>query len=130
MRHMNATDGRRIIAHIDVVDPDLAETINQGLFTLDSVLEISKRDLHAVLVEVADRELAFVLKGKDPDIRQTLLGAVSSRRRLLIEEEYQALGAVPRKEVDRATHEFLADLRRRWETGEFVLIDRDEEIVD
>lgn len=86
------------------------------------------RDLQKVFRSLSEKDIALLLKGKPESIRVRVLSNLSERRRLLVSEEYRYLGSVPRKEVDKATKEFLETLKRMEAQGEIV-IHRKGEIV-
>ncbi len=129
LRHMDVASGEEIIERFRSDDPELAEAIEQQLFTIESVMYIEDADLQRVLRELSDTELALILKGKREEIRTTLLNNLSVRRRRMVAEEYERLGPVPRRDVDEAVDKFVSRLRELEAEGKLRFIDQDD-LVD
>jgi|GEM_PF-1014967 len=129
LRHMDSASGDEIIARMRREEPELAEAVEQHLFTIESVLYIEDADLQGVLRELSDTVIALVLKGKREAIRSKVLHNVSMRRRRMVAEECHRLGAVPRREVDAAVDEFVGRLRVLETEGKLRFIDQ-QDLVD
>ncbi len=126
LRYMDSSSGEEIIARIRGEDPELADAVEQQLFTIESVLYIQDADLQGVLRELEDTEIARILKGKRDEIRGKLLANLSMRRRRMVAEEYERLGPVPRQEVDEAVDAFVKRLRELEAEGKLRLSDRED----
>ena len=124
LRHMDSASGEGIIERIRREEPELAAAVEQQLFTIESVLYIEDAGLQEVLRGLGDAEIALVMKGKREEIRAKLLHNLSRRRGRLVVEEYQRLGAVPRRKIDAATDEFVGRLRILESEGRLKFIDR------
>ncbi len=129
LRHLGSDAGEQLLAELGRESPDLSEDIRDRLFTVDTLLLIEDVDLQKVLQDFPDSEIALVLKGKNEAIRGKVLKNVSERRRTFIMEEYQHLGAMPRKEVDKATREFIAVMKELESQGKIVVRRPDERYV-
>ena len=128
LKYMDVTQEQKILEKLEEEAPLVAEDLKDRLFTIDVLEDMDDRDLQKVLRSLSEKEIALILKGKPESIRVRVLSNLSERRRLLVSEEYRYLGAVPRKEVDKATKEFLETLKRMEAQGEIV-IHRKGEIV-
>lgn len=129
LRHLGSDAGEQLLAELGRESPELSEDIRDRLFTVDTLLLIEDVDLQKVLQDFPDAEIALVLKGKSEAIRGKMLKNVSERRRSFIMEEYQHLGAMPRKEVDKATREFIGVLKQLESEGKIVVRRSDERYV-
>ena len=130
LEHLDLRTEEMLLDDLEDQDPELAETIRHQLFNINVVLRIREQDLERILRDFEDRELALVLKGKEEAIKERVLQNVSSRRRELIKEEYEVLGEVLRRDVDKQTLEFMNYVKNAVDNGEIVLLDRDEEYVE
>lgn len=129
LKHVGGDLEGRILRGLEDEHPELSEDIRERLFTMDDVLRVPDRELQRRLREHDEKELALILKGKSQALRDKLLSNVSQSKRMLTLEEYDIMGTVRRDEVDKATRNFLAYFKRRWEDGELAL-EGDDELVD
>jgi flagellar motor switch protein FliG len=129
LAHLPRADEQRLLEEIAQDNPELHEALEEKLFDLATLLRARRRDLQAFLRSVDDRSLAMALKGRDEQSRDKLLSGVSAGRRARVEEEGAALGAVSRRDADRALHDLLMVARDWWQQGRIVL-DGEEELVE
>ena len=121
LKHMTISDEYNIIENLHDENPDLAKDIKEKLFSTDTVLQLYDQDLQRVLRDFDDHELAVLLKGKDSDFREKIFTNLSERRRMLIEEEMDFLGALKKSDVEKSTREFLRYLQAMADEGKVVL---------
>ncbi|GHT58853.1 flagellar motor switch protein FliG [Spirochaetia bacterium] len=120
--------GDRLLNELENEDPALGRTLKERLYTLDDVITAEDKPLQDKLRTMSDHDIALLLKGKASDFVEKLLSNVSAQRRGLIREEGEIMGAVPRKEVDEASQNFLAWFRLNREAGNILLLS-DEDLV-
>ena len=118
--------GDRIINELESESPDIGKDLKDRLYTLDDVLAAYDRPLAEKLKTMTEPEIAILLKGRSFEFCEKILSNVSSRRRSMIREEGDIIGAVPRRESDEAANDFLAWFRRARENGEMPLMDDDD----
>ncbi len=126
---MGAGEQAELIAGLEASDPELAASVEERLFGVETALEVSRRDLGRLLASLADREIALLAKGAGPTVREALLAAVSPRRREIIASEEELAGDVPPAETARAARDFAALLRRAWQEGTLRITGRGEELA-
>lgn len=129
LRHVDTDLEETILDSLEEDNRDLSDSIRERLFTLDDILRVPDREVQKRLRDLSEREIALVLKGKSAALRDKIFQNVSQTRRLIIQEEYEILGAQRREDVEKATRDFLAWFKRRWEDGELSL-EGDEDLVD
>lgn len=129
LRHVDTDLEESILDHLGEDSQDLSDSIRERLFTLDDILRVPDREVQKRLRDLSEREIALVLKGKSAAFRDKLFQNVSQTRRLIIQEEYEILGAQRREDVERGTRDFMAWFKKRWEDGDLSL-DGDEDLVD
>lgn len=113
--------GDRIINELETEAPDIGKDLKDRLYTLDDVLEVFDRSLAEKLKTMTDKEIAVLLKGRRGEFREKILANVSARRRSLIAEEGEILGAIPKRECDEAANDFITWFRTARENGELIL---------
>jgi flagellar motor switch protein FliG len=118
-----------IIEKLHDEDPELSGQIKERLFTISSIELLDDRQVQEILRNFDDVELAMLLKGKEESYRTKILSNLSQTRREIVAEEYSHLGAVPKKDVDRVTKDFIIHIRRLEEEGKIVVPRQDEMLI-
>lgn len=118
LRFMDLASGDRILASVRERDPELAVRIEERLATFDDIAAMDDRSLQRVLRHVDDIDLAIVLKGKSAESVARIEANVSQRRRAMIRQEREHLGPMARRDVDRATADFMQLVRELAASGE------------
>jgi flagellar motor switch protein FliG len=129
LKHGDYSFGDRILEELEDEDPELSKDLKERLYTLDDLIKAQDKPLQEKLRTMTDRDLALLLKGKQPDFAEKILSNLSSQRRLTVREEGEILGAVPRKDVDAVTQDFLAWFRRSREEGHILLMDSEDMVL-
>jgi flagellar motor switch protein FliG len=129
VKAMGASEQESLLAGLGENDPDLAAAMETRLFGVETALEIPRRQLAEILSGLADRELALVARSAGPAAREALLGAVSPRRREIVESEEELAGDLAPADLARAAAGFAALLRTRWREGRLELHGRGEELA-
>jgi len=129
LRHVDSDLEESILSNLEEENQQLSDSIRERLFTLDDILRVPNRDVQKRLRDLSEREIALVLKGKSTAFRDKIFQNVSQTRRIIIQEEYEILGAQRREDVEGGTRDFLAWFKKRWEDGELSL-EGDEDLVD
>jgi flagellar motor switch protein FliG len=126
LKFMDPSREEDILQGLEEENPLLSENIRERIFTVQDIMRIQDADLQEALRQEEDRDLAVIIKGKAPRIREKILSNLSERRRTLIEEESEYIGAMKRSEVEDLSKEFLHRLREREEAG-LLFIPRGED---
>ncbi|HSV57031.1 MAG TPA: flagellar motor switch protein FliG [Magnetospirillaceae bacterium] len=129
LRHLDTELEENILDRLGEENRELSDSIRERLFTLDDIMRVPDREVQKRLRDLSEREIALVLKGKSAAFRDKLFQNVSQTRRIIIQEEYDILGAQRREDVEKGTRDFLGWFKKRWEDGELAL-DGDEDLVD
>jgi len=129
LRFMDISDERRLLDSIEDADPSLAAQVKEKLYTMDSVLHLRSRDLQKILHEMKEKDIALLLKGQTEEIRECINAALSSRRRLLVADEGDLMGLVPRSEADAAVRDFLEKIRKGEEEGTYIIFREEADLI-
>jgi flagellar motor switch protein FliG len=121
--------GDRILEALEEEDPELAQDMKERFHTLDDVIRAEDKPLQAKLRSMSDRDIAVLLKGKGEAFALKITSNLSSSRGALVREEGEILGAVPKRDVDAVTDDFLSWFRLSREEGKILLLDDDDIIA-
>jgi flagellar motor switch protein FliG len=128
LKHADNSFGERLLAELEEEDPDIGRSLKERLYTLDDVIEAENRPIQEKLKAMEDRDIALLLKGRSPEFTEKRLSTVSANRRVLIREEGEIMGAVPKIEAEAAARDFLAWFRLGREAGK-ILLRTDEDVI-
>ncbi len=129
LRFMDLSDERRLLGNLEVTDPSLAEQVKEKLYTMDSVLHLRDIDLQNILRQMEERDIALLLKGQTEEIRDRIKESLSSRRRLMVADEGDIMGLVPRSDADAAVRDFLEKIRAGEEAGTYIIIREEADLI-
>lgn len=121
LEHMDPSSEQRLLAGLQKLSPDLGEELRRRLFTMDVLFRMADQDVQALLRDFSDQELALVLKGKGPEIRERIMGNLSERRRGYVEGEEARLATAKQEDAEKATRDFLDYLRDQAEQGRWSI---------
>jgi flagellar motor switch protein FliG len=113
--------GDKIINELEQSSPDIGKTLKEKIYTLDDVVYTVDRPIQDKLSLMSDQEIAILMKGRGKPFCEKILSCVSAGRRKLIREEFEVLGAVPKRDCDAAAGEFLSWFRKARENGDIIL---------
>jgi len=128
LKFMNIEDEQNILDSLSEENSDMSRNIKEKLFTIDTVLHIDRNDLQKILNEMSEREIVFVLRTVDEEVKKKIRSSISTGRLVLIDEEDEILGSIKKSDAHKQLKEFLVLLRKREEEGAFIII-REEELL-
>ena len=130
LRCMDTGDERRLLDELNRADSQLAEQVKMKLYTMDLVVNLRSRDLQNILRDLTEKDIAMLLKGQSEAVKDKIMGSLSFRRRLLVDEETDLLGPVVRKDADAVVQDFLARMQKGEAEGTYIIIRGDEEVYE
>ncbi len=110
-----------ILDYIREADPDLAQKIQDNMFTFDDLGKLDDKGFQALLKEVQTESLIISLKGASPEIREKVFKNMSSRAAETLREDLESRGPVKLSEVENEQKEMLKIVRRLAEEGQIQL---------
>jgi len=128
LKHLDEEKEESILTLMDLKEPQLKEEIEEKMFNIDIILQISDDHMHLLLNDMRNEKIALFLKGKDFEIREKILSNISKRRQKLIEEEIEFLGKVPRNDVEKMNEEFLNLIKEKKETNSIIILKKNEKV--
>jgi flagellar motor switch protein FliG len=102
-------------------DEELAQSIQDQMFTFDDVIKLDDRAMQSVLKEVANDGLVIALKGASPEIRDKFLKNMSQRAAEALREDLESRGPVRVADVETQQKEILKTVRRLADSGEIAI---------
>ncbi len=127
---LNVTDRateRSLMENLAQEDPDLVEDIRRLMFIFEDLTKLSDRDIQAVLKEVETSQWAMALKGSSEELKEKVLGNLSSRASDLLREEMDYLGPVKLSEVEKVQQQIVDIIRRLEDAGEITVHGEDDD---
>lgn len=102
-------------------DADLAQKIEDQMFTFDDLLKLDNKAIQLVLREVANDALIIALKGAEPEMREKIFSNMSSRAAETLREDLESKGPVRVSEVETQQKEILKIVRRLGDEGQIMI---------
>ncbi len=128
---LNVTDRateRNLLENLAVENPELVEEIRRLMFVFDDITKFTDKDIQTILKNVETSQWAMALKGAKDDLKQKILGNMSTRAADLLREEMDYLGPVRLSAVEQVQQQIVDIIRRLEDAGEVTLqTDQEEE---
>jgi flagellar motor switch protein FliG len=102
-------------------DPELAQEIEDRMFTFDDLIRVDDRGIQTLLREVQSDQLVVALKGADPALREKVFRNMSQRAAESLREDLEARGPMRISEVEAQQREILQTARRLADEGQIVI---------
>ena len=102
-------------------DPDLAQSIEDQMFTFDDLIDLDDKAIQILLREIQSDELIIALKGADQPLRDKIFKNMSQRAAETVREDLEAKGPVKLSEVEARHKEILKTVRRLAEEGQIAV---------
>jgi flagellar motor switch protein FliG len=121
---LNVTDRateRGLLENLAQEDPDLVEEIRRRMFVFDDISKFQTKDIQTVLKNVESSQWALALKTASDDLKQKILGNMSSRAAEMLKEEMDYLGPVKRSAVEQMQQQIVDIVRRLEDAGEITV---------
>ncbi len=110
-----------VMESIREADMDLAQKIEDKMFTFEDLCKLDNKSVQTVLKEVSTDALVVALKGSSDELKELILGNMSSRAGEALREDLDARGPVRLSEVEGQQKEILKIVRRLSDEGTIVI---------
>ena len=121
---LNALDknvSKVVLMSIEERNPELAQLIQQKMFTFEDLAAVDHQALQRILREVDLGELAVALKSASDRLKGVLLGSISKRAAETVNEEINLMGPVKLRDIESAQARIIEVVRRLEAEGEIDL---------
>lgn len=102
-------------------DADLANKIEEQMFTFGDLLKLDNKGMQRLLREVPGEQLVVALKGAEPEMREHVFANMSSRAASTLREDLESRGPVRLSDVEAQQKEILKLARRLSDEGEIMI---------
>lgn len=109
---------RQILEGLGQDDPKLVEDIRRLMFVFEDITKFSDKDIQTVMKNVETSQWAMALKGCSDNLKQKILGNMSSRASATLQEEMGYLGPVRLADVEVVQQQIVDIVRRLEDAGE------------
>ena len=110
-----------ILDYIRETDGELAQKIQDNMFTFDDLIKLDDKGIQSLLKEVQSESLVIALKGATPELRERVFKNMSSRAAETLREDLESRGPVRVSEVEAEQKEMLKTVRRLVDEGQIVM---------
>ncbi len=121
LNYMGGAVEASVLASIREYDGDLAQKIQDQMFTFENILELDDRSVQMLLREVQSESLIIALKGTSQEMREKIFKNMSTRAAEALKEDLEAKGPVRLSEVEAEQKEILKIVRRLADEGQIIL---------
>ncbi len=122
---------RHILGKIQERDAQLADDIKQQMFLFEDILYFNDRTVQTIINEMEKTDLVMGLKGVDEEVKKKFLDNMSDRAGAMLQEDMDALGPVPLKDVKEAQSRIIRKIKQLEEEGQITTRKMgEEEIVE
>jgi flagellar motor switch protein FliG len=121
---LNRFDGARaeaILKQISEIDADLAQRIENSMFTFEDLIRLDDRNFQMLLRSIDQKLLASALKGADSKLLDKVMRNLSQRSAEMLREEISARGPMRVTEIDAAKREVVTIAQRLEREGTIIL---------
>jgi flagellar motor switch protein FliG len=108
-------------------DADLAQKIEEQMFTFADLMKLDNKGLQRVLRDVPGEQLIVALKGAEPEMREKVLANMSARAAETLREDLESRGPVRVSDVEAQQKEILKLVKRLADEGEIIMVSGSEE---
>ncbi len=121
LNYMGGAVETSVLAGMREHDSELAQKVQDQMFTFDNILELDDRSIQMLLREVQSESLIISLKGTSQEMRDKIFKNMSSRAAETLKEDLEAKGPVRLSDVEAEQKEILKVVRRLADEGQIVL---------
>ena len=122
---------RHILGKIQERDAQMADDIKQQMFLFEDVIHFNDRTVQTIINEMEKADLVMGLKGVDEEVKKKFLDNMSDRAGAMLQEDMDALGPVPLKDVKEAQSRIIRKIKQLEEEGQITTRKMgEEEIVE
>lgn len=121
LNFVDSSIGAEISEKISEADQQLAEEIQELMFTFENLGEVDDRGMQTLLRDVSTDNLVLALKAADDAVKDKIFNNMSSRAADMLKDDLEAKGPVKLSEVEGAQKEILTVARRLADEGQISL---------
>lgn len=121
LNFLGASAESTVLGSIREGDAELAQKIEEQMFTFSDLLKLDNKSMQRVLREINNDQLVVALKGAEPEMRERVFDNMSSRAAETLRDDLESKGPVRLSDVEAQQKEILKAARRLADEGEIML---------
>ncbi len=122
---------RHVLGMIEERDAQMADDIKQQMFLFEDIIHFNDRTVQTIINEMEKTDLVMGLKGVGENVKNKFLDNMSDRAGAMLQEDMDALGPVPLKDVKEAQSRIIRKIKQLEEEGQITTRKMgEEEIVE
>jgi flagellar motor switch protein FliG len=129
LNNMGTAIEASVMASLRDYDTELAQQIEDKMFTFDNLIDLEDRSIQLLLREVQSESLIIALKGTSTEMREKFFKNMSQRAAEMLRDDFESKGAVRLSEVEAEQREILKVVRKLADEGQIVLGGKGDEAV-
>ena len=114
---------------IKEADADLGSKIEDLMVVFENLLNLSDRDIQALMREISSETLMMALRGADEAVRNKIMGNMSRRAAELLRDDLENMPPVKLSDVEAAQKDIMSTAKRLAEAGEITLGTKGDQLV-
>ncbi len=118
-----------IMSGVTAMDVELAQKIQDNMFTFDNLVTCDNRSIQTLMRAVEPDLLMVGLKGADDEVKNKFFENMSSRARSMFVDDMEAKGPLRLADVEEAQKQIMRTARKLADTGEMVLAGGGDDFV-
>lgn len=111
----------QVMEQVEGVDQELAQEIQDNMFTFENLIDIDDRGFQTLLREIASDQLLLALRGADEALKEKIFKNMSQRASEMLKDDLEAAPPARLSDVESAQKEILQVTRRLADAGEINL---------
>ncbi len=108
---------------------ELAQEIQEKMFTFEDLSTIDERGMQTLLREVSTSQLLLALRGVGDDLKSKIFNNMSKRAAEMLRDDLEASPPAKLSEVELAQKDILAIAKKLADAGEIMLGTGGDELV-
>jgi len=129
LNEADITVERNIIENLEKRNAQLADEIKEQMLLFEDIADFDDRTVQVIINEMEKTDLVMGLKGVSEELSEKFLSNMSARAADMLQEDMEALGPVPLKDVKEAQQRIIRKIKDLEEEGEITTRKVDEEEV-
>lgn len=126
LKRMPLSSEEAILSFIEKRNYSLGRVMRDKMFDFEDVVRADPRYIEEILREYSDIDIAYLVAGKDEEVKEKIYACISSGRQKSVENEAEVAAPLLKKDVERVSESFIRQLRSDYERGKFTVKNRDE----
>lgn len=108
---------------------ELAQEIQEKMFTFEDLITVDERGMQTLLREVSTAQLLLALRGVGTELKEKIFGNMSKRAAEMLRDDLEASPPAKLSEVEQAQKDILAIAKKLADAGEISMGSGGDELI-